>query len=424
MARSELAVWLFGQHVADLAETSRYRYRLTFTEVALDRYGEGARVLSLAIPVSPTPLKDDNDRRPVAALLEGLLPEGGLRQQLASSLRVPSIDKMALLRQVGGECAGAIQFLPHGVAPTQGRVRPLSGEAVDQLVGDLPTYHLPEGALPEASLAGIQDKVLLTRLPDGHWGLPEDGATSTHIVKPEPRLDVAVPHLVETENWLLQVARCTGLAAAEADLTMFGDRRAIVVTRYDRTPDGRRLHQEDFCQALGLEPDAKYESTAEHERHGSRLSRIARLAADRAGSPASFRADLLRAVTFNVIAGNGDAHSKNYSLLIAESGEVSLAPLYDTAPVMYLDPRFKGTGHVIAGRMNIDRVSTSDLVDEASSWGVPPRQAEQTVAATMEAAYEAAHAVDLPPGTAMVRERLREMWARRSWAVPSRPVDR
>lgn len=43
----------------------------------------------------------------------------------------------------------------------------------------------------------------------------------------------------------------------------FGDERVIVVERYDRVVrDGvvRRVHQEDVCQALGVRPEAKYQS--------------------------------------------------------------------------------------------------------------------------------------------------------------------
>ncbi|KAA0575769.1 type II toxin-antitoxin system HipA family toxin [Azospirillum sp. B21] len=41
-----------------------------------------------------------------------------------------------------------------------------------------------------------------------------------------------------------------------------GERSYLLVTRYDRVQrDGRwlRVHQEDFCQALGKPPGAKYE---------------------------------------------------------------------------------------------------------------------------------------------------------------------
>src|SRR5690606_5212749 len=173
------------------------------------------------------------------------------------------------------------------------------------------------------SLAGIQDKVLLVARPDGAWGWPEGGAVSSHIIKPEPLGSAAVPYLIESEHWAMSVARAAGLATAQTTVESFGGRNALVVTRYDRTPDGNRLHQEDFCQALALDPDAKYESTSEYERLGSRLQRLASIAADRAIDPQAFRIDLLSAVTFNIIIGNGDAHSKNYSLLLGRRGDVT-----------------------------------------------------------------------------------------------------
>lgn len=423
MARTPaLAVWLYGRNIAHLTEPSRYRYRLQFTEEALDLYGEGARVLSLALPVSRRAIDDRSASFGVSAFLEGLLPEGNLRRHVATEAGVPIVDKMALLARVGRECAGAVQFLSVGDVPLPGRLRPLSTAEVDRLIADLPTYNLPEGSSPQASLAGIQDKVLLTALADGVWGWPEDGAPSSHIIKPEPLGRGALPHLVQAENWALGVAQRAGLNAAASHLASFDRRQAIVVERYDRTADGQRIHQEDFCQALGLDPGAKYESTSEAEMHGSRLSRLARLAAGRSRDPEQLRDDLLAAVTFNVVTGNGDAHSKNYSLLIGERGEVSLAPLYDSAPVMYMDSRFKGTGHIINGRASIDRVSASDLAHEGRSWGMSARRATSLVQETMERVRAAVDASTFPDGTDEVRERLEALWERKSWAVATTPV--
>lgn len=418
-----LDVWLHGVHVAELSQPSLYRYRLTFTEEALDTFGVGARVLSLSLPMSETPIEDhrqDPTRRPVSAFLAGLLPEGNLRTQIASQLGVLAMDTMALLAQVGAECAGAVQFLHCGVRPGPGRVRPLSRAEVDRVVADLPTYHLPEGSAPQASLAGIQDKVLLTELADGGWGWPVDGAASTHLVKPEPTDGQVLEHLVHCEHWAMSVAAQAGIVAAPTRLETFDERDAIVVTRYDRGPEGQRLHQEDFCQALGLDPQAKYESVAEAEHRGSRLRRVAAAAAPRAQDPDQFRRDLLAAVTFNVVIGNGDAHSKNYSLLLGANGRVELAPLYDAAPVRYLAPRFKNTGHVINGRTSIDWVETDDLVEESVTWGLSRRRARGVVAAVLEATWEAAHAVPLPTGTEEVLPRLESLWASRSWR-PSTP---
>lgn len=418
MAPRALDVWLYGVHVARLSEPRRFRLRLEFSEEALDTFGEGSRVLSLALPLSRRPIQDRNGVLQVSAFIEGLLPEGNLRRHIATEAGVPVNDTMTLLERVGADCAGAVQILADGAKPGAGRVRQLTKQEVDSLIADLPTYHLPEGATPQASLAGIQDKVLLVNLPDGRWGWPEAGAASTHIIKPEP-LGGAVKHLVQTEDWALRVAREAGIGAAESRLERFEQREAIVVVRYDRSPEGRRLHQEDFCQALGLDPEAKYESTSEAARLGSRLRRIARAAAPRALDPDGFRLALLRAVTFNVVIGNADAHSKNYSVMIARDGSVSLAPIYDAAPVMYLDPAFKGTGHVINGKTSIDNINIDDLTAEAASWGMGERRARAAVRLRMERIYSSVERVALPSGAESVKAHLDQLWTRRSWPTAS-----
>jgi serine/threonine-protein kinase HipA len=412
-----LAVWLHDIQVARLSEPSPFRLRLDFTEEALDVFGEGSRVLSLALPMSKRPLRDAEVRssgHTVSAFVGGLLPEGNVRQHIASQAGLPVTDTMGLLERVGRECAGAVQFLPEGDVPGTGNVRTLSAREVDTLVADLPTYHLPEGATFQASLAGVQDKVLVVALPDGGWGWPEGGAPSTHIIKPEPLVG-ALPQLIQTEDWALRAARQANIPAAESRLAKFEVREAIVVTRYDRSASGERLHQEDFCQALGLDPQAKYESTAESDRHGSRLKRIARTAAARARDPDAFRIALLEAVTFNVVIGNGDAHSKNYSVMLHRDGSVSLAPVYDVAPTFYLDSRYKGTGHVINGKTSVDSVEVDDLVGEAVSWGTSARRARAAVAAVLERIREAVNVVPLPPGAEHVKGNLETLWTQRPW---------
>jgi serine/threonine-protein kinase HipA len=417
MATRTLAVWLHGVRVASLREPSPFRLRLDFTDDALDAFGEGSRVLSLALPLSRRPVRDAKARSsgyPVSAFVEGLLPEGNARQHLASQAGLPVTDTMGLLERVGAECAGAVQFLPEGAVPGRGDVRVLTDREVDTLIAELPTYHLPANATPQASLAGIQDKVLLVALPDGGWGWPGAGALSTHIIKPEP-LAGALPQLIQTEDWALRTARQASIPAAESRLAKFVRREAIVVTRYDRSAAGDRLHQEDFCQALGLDPQAKYESTAEFERHGSRLKRIARAAAARAHDPDAFRIALLEAVTFNVVIGNGDAHSKNYSVMIDRDGSVTLAPAYDAAPTFYLDARYKGTGHVINGKTSVDSVGVEDLVGEAASWGTSERRARATVGACLERVRAAVDLVPLPAGAEHVKGNLENLWTQRSW---------
>lgn len=415
MAHRALDVWLYGVHVAKLSEPSRFRLCLEFTDEALDVFGEGSRVLSLALPISRQPVRDSRaTSRPVSAFVEGLLPEGNLRHHIATEAGVSVTDTMTLLERVGAECAGAVQILAENATPGAGHVRRLTEHELNTLIADLPTYHLPQGTTAQASLAGIQDKVLVVALPDGGWGWPQAGAVSTHIIKPEP-LSAAVPHLIQTEHWALRVARAADINAAESRLERFQQRAAIIITRYDRDPDGTRLHQEDFCQALGLDPQAKYESTSEAARTGTRLRRLARAAAPRAQDPDGFRMALLHAVTFNVVIGNADAHSKNYSVMIDRNGSMSLAPIYDAAPVMYLDPAFTGTGHVINAKTSIDTIDVEDLATEAASWGMGKRRADAAVRSCMERVHNSLAQIAIPPAAHQVRANLERLWTRRSW---------
>lgn len=417
-----LHVWLYGHRVARLTQPrpSRLRYQLDFTEEALDIYGEGRRVLSLSLPITRHPVVDKTGALTVTNFLNGLLPEGNLRQQVTGALGVPTTDLLSLLEAVGGDCAGAVQILPaDGQRPTP-RVRGLQPDELARMVADLPTYNLPEGVQLQASLAGVQDKILLTHLGDGRWGLPEQGAASTHIVKPEP-VAGTVPNLIHAEDWVLHVAAEAGIPAAQTRIEVFDGRPALIVTRYDRGHQGERIHQEDLCQALGLPPEHKYETLQESQAQGSRLSRVLGRAARSAQNPTALRTALLKEVTFNVLTGNGDAHSKNYSLLIGRRGEVTLAPLYDTAPVMLMNPLFKNTGQVIAGKTRIGDIRAEDLAAEAVTWGLPKRLAERAVAETVEAVREAIEAVPAPEQLRNVRHALDEFWTRTCWASAAAP---
>jgi serine/threonine-protein kinase HipA len=213
------------------------------------------------------------------------------------------------------------------------------------------------------------------------------------------------------------VARAAGLSAAQSRLETFEDRQALVVTRYDRAADGTRLHQEDCCQLLGLDPQAKYETL----RPGpTRLSNVARLASPHAESPDQFRIEMLAAITFNLLIGNGDAHSKNYSVFIGSRGQVTLATLYDTAPVMFIDARYKSTGHVVNGLTSIDRVRADDLTDEAGTWGLPRARAAEVVRTTVEAVRTAVETTELPPELVDVRERMGRRRLANGWSATIR----
>ena len=105
--------------------------------------------------------------------------------------------------------------------------------------------------------------------------------------------------------------------------------------------------------------------------------------------------------------------------MIGRDGSVSLAPIYDAAPVMYLDPAFKGTGHVINGKTSIDNISVDDLTAEATSWGMGERRARAAVRSSMERIYSSVERVALPSGAESVKSNLGQLWIRRSWPAAS-----
>ena len=175
------------------------------------------------------------------------------------------------------------------------------------------------------SLAGVQSKIAVAVDSSEAIFIPLDGSPSTHILKPDAK---ELWGSVENEAYCLELARRCGIAAAGFTIGRAGARRYLLVERYDRRPYDdlwRRLHQEDFCQALGKPPSAKYERNQTGVR-GPSLVDMIELTRDKLGTRDVLA--LLDLLIFNVLACNTDAHAKNYSILIRASG-AALAPAYD-----------------------------------------------------------------------------------------------
>jgi serine/threonine-protein kinase HipA len=366
----ELAVWFYGDQVA-LIDRERDRLRLAYTEETLNRYPLGTPLLSLSLPIA--------NRRytqgVVRPFLDGLLPEGEARIAIARDVRETRNDTYGLIRALGRDCAGAIVIQPAEDPPppraTTITAERLSAEEIDALVQDLRRAPLGVGGRVRISLAGVQEKLVLTRMPDGSWGRPVDGTPSTHILKPEV---AAFPQTVENEAFCMRVARHLGVDVASLETTEIAGRKLIVVERYDRvvSADGavERIHQEDFCQATGVPPEQKYEDDG-----GPSLQRIAGIL-EAVAEPNSLE-KLLQAVTVNALIANGDAHAKNFSLLHQPSGALSLAPMYDLLCTLhYGDDRL---AMYIDNVHRTNRVTTERLVNEAARWGLPKDRASAII---------------------------------------------
>ena len=291
-----------------------------------------ARPTKLALSAS-LPLRDEPF---IGAVVRNwfcnLLPEGSVRDAITDRLRLPRRDDFGLLAAIGGECAGAVSIRGMATAGPAEESETDDLEALLFLQGDYVgegTWALA-GTPKRLSLAGAQDKIPVIRDPDGRLRVPTDGEPSTHILKPDSR---RFPGLRDLEALGLRLAAAVGLDVAAARLVDVADRSALLIERYDRigSPGAiARLHQEDFCQALGYPGELKYEKEG-----GPSLAACSHLIRDLALGPVGLQ-HLLDWVLFNVLIGNADAHAKNLSLLYGTDGQCRVAPYYDLVPTLVL----------------------------------------------------------------------------------------
>ena len=317
-----LEVWLLGQSVGQLIQADG---RLSFSYSPRWLQSPSAQPLSRSLPLRPESF-DDKATRPFFA---GLLPEGDKRKLVAMALQVSRQNDYGLLNGIGGECAGAVTLLEPGqqpkVLPSKQYVRWLDDGELIAILDELPRRPMLAGKDGlRLSLAGAQDKLPVVFV-NGHIGLPKQNTPSSHILKPAIS---AVEGSVYNEGFCMALAMRLKLSVASTSIRRVADRVYLLVERYDRLrqPDGslQRLHQEDFCQALGVAPEYKYQNEG-----GPDLTQCFDLIrkATRPSAPQVLR--LLDYVIFNALIGNHDAHAKNFSLIYTRRGTV-LAPLYDT----------------------------------------------------------------------------------------------
>jgi serine/threonine-protein kinase HipA len=114
---------------------------------------------------------------------------------------------------------------------------------------------------------------------------------------------------------LIEPAKIAGLPDDVRNLA--GD--AYCIERFDRLPGGVRVHTEDFAQANGIYPDAKYTQF----NFDLLAEQVARLQ----GVPGMV--ELVRRLVFNAGIGNGDMHAKNWSVIYRDGRTAELAPAYD-----------------------------------------------------------------------------------------------
>jgi serine/threonine-protein kinase HipA len=387
--RERLIVYLGAQQIGELERQGPTRYRFTYDNKLVVEPGEGAILLSASLPVRPQTYPNARAK----PFFEGLLPEGAVRREVARALGVSEANGFGLLRELGADCAGAVVVLRPDTELDEaaGRIKWLSDEQIEELLKNLRRH--PLGIAPEEgirlSLAGLQEKLIVTRAANGSIGQPIHGTPSTHIIKPAQN---DYPGIVENEAFCLRVAARVGLPAARAEIRSFGAIQTLIVERFDRTISDSgsivRLHQEDFCQALGVLPTAKYENEG-----GPSITGIAALLRE-LGDARDLR-NFSLAILVNFLLGNSDAHGKNFALLYDQPGRVRLAPAYDVVSTNVYDGLTTRLAMSIDGVEDPTRVTADNWNRMLAAAGFRPqrgqleralRQVKEGVDATLEVA--------------------------------------
>lgn len=301
--------------------------------------------ISLSMPVSATPYQT------VAHFFfSNLLPEGDYRLTVERALKVSTDNDSALLKAIGGDCAGALSI---SKVPPERDFSYYEEISEEHLINFIKSRGAKLLTSTRLSLAGAQGK-LPVRKNKTKFEVPSNGAPTTHIIKFNSN-PVAYPCLAENEFLLTRVAKNVGLKTVDCEILKVQDQVVFVSKRYDRSNfEGwpTKLHQEDFCQAFGRSHKNKYQKDG-----GPSFTDCVN--AIRTHLSLIEVQQVIDWFLFNFICGNCDAHAKNLSFLYKEDYTLTLAPFYDLVSTIAYENLDKNLAMDFGGTFNIEEIETS-----------------------------------------------------------------
>lgn len=332
-----LVVWTNGERVGTWSVADG-EHRFQYDDTWLG--SSAARGLSLSLQFTPN--NAPHRGTVVRNFFDNLLPDSdAIRQRLRDKFSAGSTDTFDLLAALGRECVGAVQLLPRGMEPDgfdRIEFTPLDAAGVERAIDIAVTGGRVLGQTEDddfrISIAGAQEKTALL-LAKNQWGRPVGSTPTTHIFKlplglvGNMRADMS--DSVENEWLCARLLAALGVPVAECEIATFGKRKVLVVERFDRelqSPPGKpawlaRLPQEDFCQALGVAGDGKYESDG-----GPGIRAILRQL-DTSSHAGGDKLVFVKAQLAFWLMAATDGHAKNFSIFLTRGGGFHMTPLYD-----------------------------------------------------------------------------------------------
>jgi len=288
-----------------------------------------------------------------------LLPQGPLRRAIARQFGLDEYDDFDLLTVLGEDLPGAVI------------TRPTTSRLPRRLTESPPPQPVSAGPL-RFSLAGAQWKLSVRRRERG-LTLAVQGEAGSWIAKFHDPDHPALPRIeLATMKWA-QACSLDVPPLRQASVSEFvdlpegiptGDGTAFLIQRFDRGPEGQRIHMEDMAQVLDR-PD----------QFGGRYEDIAIvLASECMGELREFCARLV----FCLLCGNADAHLKNWSFIYPDGRHPRLAPVYDVISTVHYPRIKKELALTLGGVRNFEDIRLDSFrllaevagltFDEVSTW--------------------------------------------------------
>jgi serine/threonine-protein kinase HipA len=315
---------------------------------------------------------------------ENLTPEGRPLEIIAGIMRISERNPFSILDKIGGDCAGAIALYEGDIADQVSiPLREINETEMAVIIDTLPENPLLTGMEnpPRLSLAGAQFKFAVCGAANRYF-CPNEDYPSTVIIKIENK---RYKNLLHNELFCMMLGRSFGLNIPSVRLCEAEGRLFLNIARYDREPEpadharinkSARIHQEDFCQALGFPSGKKYQGDG-----GPGLRNCYQAITQYSDRKVPDALSFLQWTVFNYLIGNADAHAKNLSFL-HKNGRVTLAPFYDllSTEVYPAKSSSRRIAMLINGKDQYEKIKHKDFLALYEQLDLNPSQTMKNIA--------------------------------------------
>lgn len=331
--------------------------------------------LSLSLPLQ----KEEFSQKKCMPYFSGLLPEGSIRNRISEYLHISEASTIKFLQALGGECSGTVSFYnseeennfpKDNWKLSEENYIPLTKENLCTFIKESKNKPMLLGSKDlRLSLAGAQEKISLAYF-NNIWHLPKNGAPSTHILKPTRSDELST--IAHNEFFCMKLANKLKLPVPQTEILELDDLSVFVCQRYDRKHDFekgtiQRIHQEDFCQALGIMNDIKYQADG-----GPSLKDCFNLIQEKFSDKLEQINIFLKSILFNYLIGNCDSHGKNFSLVFEDS-KIKLSPLYDLVSTTVYPALTKKMAMKLGSNYEIEKITRNDFAKQAELFEIKNR---------------------------------------------------